>query len=278
MYLLLCIGVLAAATLLNMVTITIGYHRGLAHRGVKIHPLFRRLLILTGNWVTGLDPKGWAVMHRRHHAYSDTERDPHSPRNVGLLGIPLEQLRSYEEVLRGLARNDPEYTQFAEGLDFELSWVNRRGLWWLPYLVHVAVGIGIAVGFDAALLGGCYFLGMMSHPVQGGMVNSLGHAIGGRNFDTDDHSTNNALAAWLILGEGYQNNHHAYPESAKFSFRRWEFDMGFGFCLAMEAFGILRIDYAQLIPEPSGLQPAWGTALRVPDSVTGEVMAESAST
>jgi len=239
------------ATVANMATITLGYHRGLAHKAVTLAPWVRRLLIATGNWITGLDPKGWSVMHRRHHAFSDTERDPHSPRNVGLLGIPLEQLRSYEEVLRGLARNDPEYTAYADDLDFELSWVNRKGLWWLPYVLHAVIGLGIAVGFDAALLGGCYFFGMMSHPIQGGLVNSLGHAVGGRNFATDDDSTNNAIAAWLILGEGYQNNHHAYPDSAKFSFRRWEVDMGFGLCLALEAFGILRINYEELIPDPA---------------------------
>ena len=253
MYLLLCAVVFLATYLLNALTITIGYHRGLAHGAVELSPRLRRFVIRWGNWITGLDPKAWSVMHRRHHAYSDTPDDPHSPQNVGLTGILLEQLRSYEDTIRGLAKGDPTYTDHAEGLDFGLSWLNRKGLWWLPYVLHGACGLALAVGFDAWLLGGAWFLGMMSHPFQGGTVNALGHAIGGRNFDTDDHSTNNLLAALLIVGEGYQNNHHAYPASAKFSYRAWEIDMGFGFCLVAETLGWLRIRYDLLLPSAPSL-------------------------
>lgn len=248
MYLLACLMVFLATYLLNALVITIGYHRGLAHGAVQLSPALRGFVVRFGPWITGLDPKGWAVMHRRHHEFSDTPDDPHSPRNVGLTGILLEQLRSYEGVLRGLGRGDAEYTGFADGLDFPLSWVNRRGLWWLPYAVHATVAVGLAVGLDAWLLGGAWFAGMMSHPFQGGMVNALGHAVGGRNFDTADDSTNNLLAAVLILGEGYQNNHHAFPASAKFGFRAWEVDLGFGFCLLGEAFGLLTIRYDAIIP------------------------------
>jgi stearoyl-CoA desaturase (delta-9 desaturase) len=185
-----------------------------------------------------------------HHEHSDTPEDPHSPVNVGIIGIGLEQLRSYERVLRGLGREDEKYTQHAYGLDFELNWVNRNRLWYMPYVVHAALGIalGASVGW---LLGVCYFSGMMSHPFQGGMVNALGHAMGGRNFDTDDNSRNNLLAAWLIVGEGLQNNHHQYPRSAKFSYRWWEPDAGFGMCRLAEKLGLLAIDYEQLIPKPT---------------------------
>ena len=232
---------------LSALVITVGYHRGLAHDAVTLHPAARRFIVLFGNWITGLDPKGWSVMHRRHHAFSDTERDPHSPVNVGLVGILFEQLRSYERVLVGLARGEAEYTQYAEGLDFELSWLNRHGLWWLPYAFHVACGVGI--GFAVSpWIGLAWALGIMSHPLQGGMVNALGHSVGGRNFDIDDRSTNNLVAAVLIAGEGYQNNHHAFPDSAKFSFRPWEVDWGFGACLVMEGLGLLRVNYAALIP------------------------------
>jgi fatty-acid desaturase len=252
-YLLLCAAVFLFTYLLNAVTITVGYHRGLAHGAVKLHPLVRRAVILGGNWITGLDPKAWSVMHRMHHAYSDTPDDPHSPTNVGLLGILLEQLRSYENVIRGLAKGDEKYTRYAHGLDFELSWLNRKRVWWLPYLVHLAVTLVIAFGFNGWLLGLAYYFGMLSHPFQGGMVNSLGHAIGGRNFETPDESTNNLLAAVLILGEGYQNNHHMFPTSAKFSYRPWELDMGFGFCLLFETMGLLTVDYETIIPA----SPTW---------------------
>lgn len=249
MYFVLCITVFVIAYILNITMISIGYHRGLAHGAVAFRPRLRRLVVLSGNWVTGLDPKAWCVMHRMHHEHSDTPDDPHSPVNVGLLGIALEQLRSYEEVIRGLKRNDPKFTAHAQGLDFELNWLNRHGMWALPYLVHAGVGValGLSVGW---LLGAAYFFGMMSHPFQGGLVNALGHAVGGRNFDTDDNSRNNLLAAFLIAGEGLQNNHHQFPRSAKFSYRRWEPDFGFIGCLLFETLGILSIDYDHLIPNP----------------------------
>lgn len=254
MYLAVCATVFICAYLLNVLTITIGYHRGLAHGAVRLHPRLRRLVVAAGNWVTGLDPKGWVVMHRLHHAHSDTPEDPHSPSNVGILGIGLEQLRSYERVLRGLHKNDPAFTKHAYDLDFELNWLNRTGRWYLPYLAHALIGVAIAAS-GAWLLGLAYFFGMMSHPFQGGMVNALGHAVGGRNFDTRDNSRNNLLVAYLIAGEGLQNNHHRFPKSAKFSYRSWEPDVGFSVCLALETMGLCTIDHEHLIPAAPQLMP-----------------------
>mgnify|MGYP007004945240 CR=1 FL=1 len=78
--------------------------------------------------------------------------------------------------------------------------------------------------------------------------------MGGRNFDTDDNSRNNLLAAFLIAGEGLQNNHHQFPRSAKFSYRAWEPDFGFAACLLFETMGALTIDYGHLIPSPPAFE------------------------
>jgi len=254
MYLMACGVVFAAAYLLNILTITVGYHRGLAHKAVRLHPALRRVLIAGGNWLTGLDPKAWVVMHRLHHEHSDTPLDPHSPVNVGILGIATEQLRSYKRVIVGLLREEPEYTRYAKDLDFPLNALNRRRLWFLPYIVHGAVGLVLALSVGW-LLGAAYFLGMMSHPVQGGLVNSLGHAVGPRNFETSDNSRNNHLAAWLIFGEGFQNNHHRYPGSASFSYHRYEIDLGYGACVLLEKLGLAEINRAYLIPRPWRQEP-----------------------
>ncbi len=249
MYLIACGVVFAVAYLLNILTITVGYHRALAHKAVRLHPALRRVLIVGGNWLTGLDPKAWVVMHRLHHEHSDTPLDPHSPVNVGILGIAAEQLRSYKRVLVGLLREEPAYTRYAKDLDFPLNALNRGRLWFLPYVVHGGVGLALALSVGW-LLGAAYFFGMMSHPVQGGLVNSLGHAVGGRNFETSDNSRNNHLAAWLIFGEGFQNNHHRYPGSASFSYHRHEIDLGYGACVLLEKLGLAEINRAYLIPRP----------------------------
>jgi stearoyl-CoA desaturase (delta-9 desaturase) len=245
----LSIAVFLVAYLLNVLTITVGYHRAFAHKSVELHPVLQKLVIHGGNWLTGLDLKGWVVMHRMHHAYSDTPDDPHSPVNVGILGVGMEQLRSYKRVLVGLLKEDPRYTRYARDLDFPVNVLIRSRRWWLPYVVHAAIGLALAFGVHW-LLGSAYFLGMMSHPMQGGMVNSLGHAVGGRNFDTPDNSRNNHLAAWLIFGEGFQNNHHQYPGSASFSYRKHEIDLGYATCVLLEKLGLAEIDHRHLIPDP----------------------------
>jgi len=249
MYLALCGAVFLAAYLFNILTITVGYHRGLAHKAVRLHPALRRAVLVGGNWLTGLDPKAWVVMHRLHHEHSDTPLDPHSPVNVGILGIGMEQLRSYKRVIIGLLRNEPAYTRYAKDLDFPLNTLNSSGRWYLPYVLHAVIGLGLGLGIGW-LLGAAYFLGVMSHPLQGGIVNSLGHAMGGRNFNTSDNSRNNHLAAWLIFGEGFQNNHHRYPGSASFSYRRHEIDMGYGACVLLEKLGLATIQREYLIPRP----------------------------
>lgn len=252
MYLLSCAVVFLVAYLLNIVTITVGYHRALAHHAVRLHPRVRRFVVAAGSWITGLDPKAWVVMHRLHHEHSDTALDPHSPVQVGLTGVVLAQLRGYERVIIGLAKNDPAVTRYAKDLEFPLNALTTRGLWFIPYVAHGVVGIALAVAVGP-LLGAAYFFGMMSHPVQGGLVNALGHAVGGRNFDTGDNSRNNHLAAWLILGEGFQNNHHHAPASARFSYARGEVDLGYAACLALEATGALTITRSSLLPKKKTL-------------------------
>lgn len=256
MYFALCFLVFAAGYVLSLITISVGYHRGLAHGAVRLHPVVRRLVVVAGNWITGLDPKAWVVMHRLHHEHSDTPLDPHSPTNCGLFGIFREQLRSYKRAIVGLTRGNPVYTQHARDLDFPINPLNTSRLWFLPYALHALIGVGIGVSSGAWLLGVAYFAGMMGHPLQGGIVNALGHAVGPRNFDTDDNSRNNFWAALLILGEGFQNNHHRYPASAKFSYRPSEIDLGWGVCVVGDALGLWTIERAMLIPKPGTVHVA----------------------
>lgn len=255
MIVLACLALFGATYLANVVTITVLYHRGLAHGAVTLHPRLRRFVVRYGIWITGLDPKAWVCMHRRHHAFSDTPEDPHSPVHFGIFGVLYGQLESYERTLIGLAKRDPAYCEHVEDLEFPTHILNRRRIWYVPYLVHLALGVALGLGTGIWLLGLAYFVGMMSHPVEGWIVNAFGHAVGGRNFETTDNSRNNHVAAWLILGEGFQNNHHAHPRSARFSYRRSEIDLGYVVCRAMERVGLLQIDSVHLLaPERSTRQ------------------------
>ena len=248
MYVITCLLVFLIGYLVNTATISVLYHRGLAHGAVDLSPSLRGFVARAGIWLTGLDPKGWVCMHRRHHAYSDTERDPHSPVRFGLFGVLLGQLKSYERTLVGLARNEDEYASYVEDIEFPINSLNRRGLWYLPYVVHMAIAIATGLLTGGWLLGAAYFVGIMSHPIEGWIVNSLGHAVGGRNFPTPDNSRNNLVAAVLIVGEGLQNNHHRYPASARFSYRWPEVDPGYVLCRLLATTGWLAINHATLMP------------------------------
>ena len=233
--------VFSAGYLLNVFYITVFYHRGLTHRAVVLKPSIERWIARTGNWLTGIDPKAWACMHRMHHLHSDSELDPHSPIHQGVFGVLMGQLHSYEHALKKLIKRDPIFTRLVADIPFDVSFLNRKKLWILPYLLHVLIAIGLGLAFHHVLIGLAYFVGIMSHPVQGWMVNSLAHRFGYVNFKRADHSRNNLMVGLLVFGEGYQNNHHEYPKHARFSAKWWELDMGYWMCLVGKQLGMLEI-------------------------------------
>lgn len=240
-YYILCLATLVITYSLNMTYISVFYHRGFTHESIKINPRLRRLIVVSGSWITGIDLKAWACMHRMHHMYSDTMKDPHSPKRWGIFGTMIGQLKSYKTTIRGLMRHKPEFTSIVSDLDFDVSFLNRKKLWLLPYVLHFAVWLICGLGFNAWLLGYCYFAGMMSHPIQGWLVNAFGHASGYRNYNTSDDSRNNTPVALFCFGEGFQNNHHRFPKSAKFSMRWFEFDFGYLVARALEELSIIEI-------------------------------------
>lgn len=231
----------------SLLYITVFYHRSLAHKSITLTPWLERWVVLSGVWITGLDPKAWVCMHRRHHAYSDTERDPHTPTVVGKWRIPLKQLRSYEQTLACLDGGLTEYTRFVKDLSFPVNTLFARRLWFVPYLTQALIAVGLGLASNAWAIGVSYWLGLMSHPVQGWLVNAWGHSSGSRNFDAPDNSRNNIAVAWLVGGEGLQNNHHAFPASARFSCRPGEPDLGFRWCQLLERLGLASIRWESLI-------------------------------
>lgn len=245
-YLLVCALVFLAAYALVIVTTSIGFHRGLCHGALEIHPLARTLLLRSSVWITGIDPKVWVVMHRTHHLHSDTKEDPHSPKNMrNVVSMFFAQMVGYDAVNQGLRRGDEKYTSL--GKDLEMSWPASSGFWLAPYLLHLV--LAVALGYFAGwLLALALFGGLICHAFQGVIINYFGHSRGPRNFDTPDDARNNHFGAWILLGEGFQNNHHQYPASARFSYRPSEVDFGYAVCLMLQALGIVTVNQATLMP------------------------------
>jgi stearoyl-CoA desaturase (delta-9 desaturase) len=232
--------------IINMFYISVLYHRALTHNSIVLGPKMMAWLDLTGGWLTGLDPKTWACMHRIHHQHSDTKDDPHSPVQLGIMGVWVGQYKAYLGIQEALLKGDDRMNSIVADIPFNVGFVNRKNLSWLPYLLHACLAFLIAQGLDSFWAGAGYFLGIMGHPVQGWMVNALAHRFGSRNFEIKDNSRNNHIVALLVFGEGFQNNHHNYPDRAKFSVKWNEFDPGYLLCLVAESVGILKINRKQI--------------------------------
>jgi stearoyl-CoA desaturase (delta-9 desaturase) len=244
----LAAGVLLVTYALNLVYITVFYHRAFTHGALDLHPSVRRFVSYTSKWVTGLDLRAWVCMHRIHHRHADTRSDPHSPRYFGIFGVALAQVSAYRRILNGLAAGDQALTAIVADLEMGPHWLSQPRRWYVGTLTHLVVGGALATASRSWTAGTAYVVGMASHPVQGWLVNSFGHAMGTRNFDTPDDSRNNLVVAWLVAGEGLQNNHHAFPGSARFSYRWFEMDLGYLACRTLQVLGAVRVRTDRLLP------------------------------
>jgi stearoyl-CoA desaturase (delta-9 desaturase) len=211
---------LLAATQVTVIAVTLYLHRGQTHRAVEFHPvvahLFRFWIWLTTAMVT----REWVAIHRKHHAYSDTAQDPHSPHVFGVDKLLLQGAELYID-----ARADKRLLgKYGRGVPDD--WIERH-----LYTPHCNWGPTLLAVVNLALFGvggmAIWALQMIWIPFWGaGVVNGIGHWRGYRNFETADRSAN--LVPWglWVGGEELHNNHHAFPASAKFSIRRFEVDLG----------------------------------------------------
>jgi len=233
--------VFLASYTINLLYISVFYHRGLAHGSVEFSVRIKAFIIKTGPWVIGLDALTWTCMHRMHHLHSDTKHDPHSPHYMGHFSLIYGQLLSYTKIMIGLIKQRPNYTVIVADLNSEVHWLYRYKLWWLPYLFHILISYIIGLLTNDYLISLAYLTGIMSHPIQGWLVNAFAHSRGYRNYNTPDKSVNNLFLGWFVFGEGYQNNHHKFPQCAKFGVKWWEIDLGYFLCLICKKLQILKM-------------------------------------
>ena len=215
-------------THITFIAITLYLHRHSAHRALELHPalqhVFRFWLWIT----TGMGTKSWTAVHRKHHALTETAGDPHSPKIEGLANILFKGAEYYRDAIT------PE-TLEKYGKGTPGDWLERH-----VYARHHYVGISVMAVVDILLFGltGVIVWGlqMMWTPFwAAGVVNGIGHAWGYRNFECPDAARNIVPWGFLICGEELHNNHHTYPNSAKFSVKPWEFDWGWGLIRVLEA-------------------------------------------
>lgn len=195
---------------------TIFLHRTATHRALTMDPrlewVFKFCLWLT----TGLSTKEWVAVHRKHHAFTDQEGDPHSPKLEGFWQVQLGNVYYYMREVR----NPGTLERYAR--DIEEGWWDKnvfsRGLLGLALgTALLCLVLGLWWGLLAAGIHAVMYVFVLSSSING-----LCHHVGYRNFDNT--ATNIQTIALLTGGEGLHNNHHGYPRSPKFSFRAREFD------------------------------------------------------
>ncbi|GAA4347662.1 acyl-CoA desaturase [Variovorax defluvii] len=222
-------------THITIVAVTVFLHRTQAHRAMDLHAIpshFFRFWLWIG---TGMVTREWVAIHRKHHAKCETEDDPHSPQTRGIDTVMWRGAELY----RAEAKNKETIAKFSHGTpnDWMENNVYSRFGW---------QGVGLMLILNLALFGA---LGATVWAVQmlwipfwaAGVVNGLGHYWGYRNFEAPDASTN--LSPWglIIGGEELHNNHHTYPTSAKFSVKKYEFDIGWAYISLMQKIGWAKV-------------------------------------
>jgi stearoyl-CoA desaturase (Delta-9 desaturase) len=219
--------------------VTLYLHRSATHEGVKFHPAVEGFM-RTWLWLTtGIVTVEWVAVHRKHHAFSDREGDPHSPVEEGLFAIVFGGVFFYREA----AADKETLTKYGRGCPTD--WIERN-----IFTRNRALGLLIMACIDLMLFGlpwGVVVFSAMAVwiPIFGNVINGIGHAVGYRNFDTKDASRNIIPVGLWIVGEELHNNHHADPRSASFRAKWYEFDIGWVYIKLLSWVKLAQVIYAR---------------------------------
>src|SRR5215204_3835963 len=236
--------------------VTVGFHRHLTHRSFATSTGLRTTLAILGSAAIEGPVISWVADHRKHHAFSDEEGDPHSPHvdhGGGLKGAMKGLFHAHVGwIFIHTQRGNKE--RFAPDLmkDPVTSWVDRTFIYWailgllLPFFLGWIIGGTLVAGLTALLWGGLVRVFVLHHFTYS--INSLCHTFGKREFETADESRNLALIAIPTLGEAYHNSHHAFPTSATHGLRWWQVDISSLVINGLEKVG-LAWDVVRVTPE-----------------------------
>jgi len=227
--------------------VTIGFHRYLTHRSFETSRGMRALLAALGSAAVEGPVISWVADHRKHHAFSDEEGDPHSPHvghGSGLAGT----LRGLYHAHLGwlfIHTQRGKRERYAPDLlkDPLIRFIDRTFALWvavgllLPFLLGLTIGGSLTTGLTGLLWGGAVRIFVVHHLTYS--INSLCHVFGRRSFRTGDQSRNLAWLAPFTFGEAWHNNHHAFPTSAVHGLGRFQFDPSAIVIVALERAGLI---------------------------------------
>lgn len=220
------ITIMLVGYVLTALGITIGFHRMLTHRSFEAKPAIRFLFMALGSAALQGPCADWASIHIKHHAHTDEDEDPHSP-------------------LHGFIHSHLGWLVTGKNADFEtygkwmlkdplVMFVNRTWYVWVILGLVIPYALG---GWTGLLWGGFVRIFLLNHVTWS--VNSVCHTFGSKMFKTEDESRNNWVVGLLAMGEGWHNNHHAFPRSAFHGMRWYQFDFSSYVIWTMEKAGLV---------------------------------------
>ncbi len=246
-------------------------HRYGAHRQFTMSHRWERFFYLLTYLSQGssfLHPRAYAILHRMHHAYSDTPQDPHSPRFYpNVLKMMWETKHRYDDFAYGRKQPDPRFghatpswpalERLSQNWASRVAWIAGYSLFYVKFAT---------APWMFALLPLHFIMG----PIHGAIVNWCGHKYGYRNYESTDVSTNTFPIEFITWGELFQNNHHRFAMSPKFSVRRFELDPTWYVIRALTALRVIKL-------APNATSPVWPEPERAGLPVAAESPADSPS-
>jgi stearoyl-CoA desaturase (delta-9 desaturase) len=225
-------------THITIICVTLFLHRGQAHKGITFNPILSHFMRFWLWLTTGMVTKQWVAIHRKHHRFCETEKDPHSPMTHGLLTVLFKGAMLYHAASKDKNMVD------SYGVGTIDDFMERN-----IYTNHSRLGIFILFMFNVLVFG---WLGILIWGVQmiwipfwaAGVVNGIGHYWGYRNGNTKDNSRNISFLGIIIGGEELHNNHHLEPANVKLSRRWFEFDMGYFYLKIFEFLNLAKLNRA----------------------------------
>jgi len=215
---------LAVTQVANLVT-TVFLHRALSHRALRLSPAVVAVFRVITWTTTGIRPRQWVAVHRKHHAFTDIDGDPHSPVLLGYRRVQLGNVGLYREA----AKDEALVARYARDLPADR--------WDRVLFDHALLGLSIGIALLVLVLGWWGLLAAGVHVVAylglSAAVNAVGHTYGRRTYDNP--ARNNQWLAWITAGEGLHNNHHAAPTSARLAHAAREIDPGWWLVRALVA-------------------------------------------
>jgi stearoyl-CoA desaturase (delta-9 desaturase) len=210
--------------------ITIGFHRYLTHHSFEAHAVVKFFILAAGSMAFQGPVISWVSVHLKHHEFSDEGDDPHGPAAgffhshfSWILKMPLSELQEIRKKYGKRLLQDKMVVFF-----------DRTFFFWSIVGLCIPFLIG---GWDGLLWGGLIRIFLVTHVTWS--VNSICHVFGKKDFQCTDNSKNNIVIGLLAFGEGWHNNHHAFPRSAYHGLKWWQFDLSGALIRLLSSFGLI---------------------------------------